>query len=74
MCQIYPIIYYTVQGSSLLSLTLVNLERAAMLYIPTKVHKVSRLLSILASCLFQIFTNSKSIGGHEVPVNRLVID
>ena len=48
MCRIYPIIYYTVQGSSLLSLTLVNLERAAMLYIPTKVHKVVCLVLLLA--------------------------
>ena len=40
LCQIYPMIYYTVQGASLFSLTMVTLNRAAMLFLPSKVDKV----------------------------------
>ena len=40
LCQIYPMIYYTVQGASLFSLTMVTLNRATMLFLPSKVDKV----------------------------------
>jgi hypothetical protein len=43
MCQIYVVIYYTVQGASLFSLTMVTLNRATMLFLPSKVEKVRSL-------------------------------
>merc|ERR1712032_390223 len=58
-CHFYPVLYYTVQGASLFSLTVVTLNRAAMLFLPTRVEK--------------IFTNNKLIAGHEVPVNSMLL-
>jgi len=58
MCQFYPVIYYTVQGASLFSLTVVTLNRAAMLFLPTSVEK--------------IFTNSKEVCGRTFPVNSIL--
>jgi len=59
MCQLYPVVYYTVQGASLFSLTLVTLNRAAMLFIPERVEK--------------IFTNHKEVAGRNVPVNSILL-
>merc|ERR1719266_176903 len=58
-CHFYPVVYYTVQGASLFSLTLVTLNRAAMLFLPTKVEK--------------IFTNRKEVAGRNVPVNSILL-
>jgi len=59
MCQIYPVLYYTTQGASLFSLTMVTLNRAVMLFFPTKADK--------------IFTNIKLIRGNYVPINSILI-
>jgi len=59
MCHLYPVIYYTVQGASLFSLTLVTLNRAAMLFMPERVEK--------------IFTNHKEVAGRNVPVNSILL-
>jgi len=59
MCYLYPVIYYTVQGASLFSLTLVTLNRAAMLFMPERVEK--------------IFTNNKEVAGRNVPVNSILL-
>jgi len=58
-CQVYPLIYYGTMGASLLSLTMVTLNRAFMLFLPSKVDS--------------IFTNNKNIKGHKLPINSLII-
>lgn len=84
MCQAYPTLYYTVQvlvfphldhlqGASLLSLTLVTLNRAAMLFIPGQVSKVAKYSRISFIIIQQIFTNTKIILGHQVPVNSILL-
>jgi len=59
MCRVYPLIYYGTMGASLLSLTMVTLNRAFMLFLPSKVDS--------------IFTNNKDIKGHKVPINRMSV-
>eukprot|EP00092_Neocalanus_flemingeri_P009633 GFUD01010370.1.p1 GENE.GFUD01010370.1~~GFUD01010370.1.p1 ORF type:complete len:420 (-),score=66.22 GFUD01010370.1:529-1788(-) len=58
-CKVYPLIYYGTMGASLLSLTMVTLNRAFMLFLPSRVDS--------------IFTNNRDIGGHKVPINSLII-
>jgi len=58
-CEIYPLIYYGAMGASLLSLTMVTLNRAFMLFLPAKVD--------------MIFTNYKEVNGRKVPVNSILI-
>ena len=41
LCQIYPVVYYTVQGASLFSLTVVTINRAAILFLPQMAPKVA---------------------------------
>merc|ERR1712080_328440 len=59
LCHMYPVLYYTVQGASLFSLTMVTLNRAAMLFIPSMVDK--------------LFTNTKLIRGKHFPLNSFII-
>ena len=56
MCKFFPVLFYGTIGASMLSLTMVTINRAAMLFFPEKVDRV--------------FTNNKEIRGHNVPVNR----
>jgi len=58
-CRVYPLIYYGAMGASLLSLTMVTLNRAFMLFLPSKVDK--------------IFTNYKEIKGRKIPINSFII-
>jgi len=58
-CQVYPLIYYGTMGASLLSLTMVTLNRAFMLFLPSKVD--------------MIFTNNKEVKGRNIPINSIII-
>lgn len=58
-CQIYPLSFYGTMGASLLSLTLITVNRAFILFFPNKVDR--------------IFSNTSIIKGHRIPVNSLLI-
>ena len=42
MCKFFPVLFYGTMGASVLSLTVVTVNRAAMLFFPDKVDKVRK--------------------------------
>ena len=42
MCKFFPVLFYGTMGASVLSLTVVTVNRAAMLFFPDKVDKVCK--------------------------------
>jgi len=58
LCKLFPVIFYGNMAASLLSLTMVTLNRVCMLFFPAKVKKIFR---------------KKTIGIHEVPINSILI-